>query len=105
MTCAPKVKAPEARLDYGINWGDGYLQMGSPPETIVTSEWYFEPPQGSPPDIQTESGTDTISNDGFETAVTITGGIEGDRYNLVNAVVTSLGREDERRVEIRVART
>jgi hypothetical protein len=85
MTCAPRVKAPEAKLDYGIDWADGYLDMGSPPE------------------IEMVTGTDTISNDLTETSITVEGGLLGYRYELVNEIVTSLGRRDQRSVEIRIA--
>lgn len=103
MTCAPRVKAPDAKLDYGIDWADGYLDMGSPAETIATSEWFIRPAQGSPPEIEMVTGTDTISNDLTETSITVEGGLLGYRYELVNEIVTSLGRRDQRSVEIRIA--
>ena len=103
MTCAPKVKTPGSTLDYGFDWADGYLEMGSPPETLVESNWSIRPAQGSPAEIEMVAGSDAIDATGTRTEASFDGGVLGNRYELVNEIVTSLGRRDFRSIEIRIA--
>ena len=84
------VKDPNAVLDYGFDWEDeDYLASG---ETISTSTWTI-------PSGLTEG---TSSNSDTQTSVWISGGTEGTDYHIVNHIVTSAGREDDRTHVIKV---
>jgi hypothetical protein len=80
-------KDPDAVKNYGINWEPW---LGS--ETIATSSWTF------PSGITNEDDSNTTTT----TLVQVSGGTEGDDYELVNHIVTSGGQEDERSILIQV---
>lgn len=78
-------KDPSAKLDYTIDWED---ELGS--DTIATSTWSV------PAGITQESETETTTT----TTIWVSGGTLGQRYNLVNSIVTAAGREDQRTVQL-----
>jgi hypothetical protein len=86
------LKDPNASIDYSIDWDtDGYLADG---ETISTSTWVVDPVAG----VTTVSS----SNDTTTTTITISGGTAGQVIKLVNRIVTSAGRTDDRTITVRI---
>jgi hypothetical protein len=84
-------KDPQAKLDYAVDWST-WLQAG---ETITASTWTV--PAGIDqitPDPSFANGVATIW---------LGGGTVGTRYDIVNHIVTSQGREDDRTLTILVA--
>lgn len=86
------VKAPDARVDYRIDWGARHLG----PWLITHSVWRVEPVE---PGGLTVEGD---SHDGRVTAVSISGGVAGHLYDLINHVTLSNGEQDERALSFRV---
>lgn len=86
------LKDPAATLDYGIDWGAGYLQDG---ESLSESSWSIFPSGGlaidSEPPVSSTQAT-----------VFVTGGTVGHIYQLTNRIVTDQGRTDERSLTIRI---
>ena len=81
---------PDAVLDYGFDWTtDDWLDDG---ETIATSTWTV--PTGITKVDQSNTGTIT--------AIWISGGTDGQFYRVINHIVTSEGREDDRSFFLRV---
>lgn len=86
------LKAPQARVDYRIDWGARHLG----PWLITHSEWRVEP---------VEAGGLTVAahaHDGRVTSVTVTGGAAGHVYDLINRITLSNGEVDERALSFRV---
>lgn len=81
-------KDPSAVLDYGFDWSD-WLSSG---ETISTSTWTAS--VGITIDSDTKSLTSTV--------VWLSGGTSGIVYTVINHIVTSGGKTDERSLNIRV---
>ena len=79
-------KDPGAILDYTVDWTD-WLASG---ETISTSTWTL------PSGITEQSSTNTTAS----TTVWLSGGTDGDTYEVVNHIVTSQSRTDERTIYI-----
>lgn len=96
-------KDPRAILDYDIDWAaEGYLQTG---ETIVTSTWSIVEGDGQLTILN--SPAPSIASNSAGTALSLTklwlsGGTDGQAYELLNEIVTSDGRTDDRHVKIRV---
>ena len=84
-------KDPDAAVDYGVNWGQDYLQQD---EIILTSVW-----SAVPADVLSLNNE---SNSGTETGVFVAGGVAGHSYLLSNRITTSNSRTDERSLTIRV---
>jgi hypothetical protein len=82
------VKDPSAVLDYRIDWGE-WLDS----DTIATSTWIV------PTGITKASDTNTTTI----TTIWLSGGTVGNSYALVNHIVTTGGREDDRGITIVVA--
>lgn len=91
-------KDPTEKLDYAINWdlaaagaasGTGVLASG---ETISTSTWVV------PPGITHVS--DTLVTP--VATVWLSGGTDGQWYQVSNHIVTSQGREFQRSINIQV---
>jgi hypothetical protein len=82
------IKDPDAVLDYGFDWSD-WLAVG---ETIATSTWTF--PAGITQDSANNSTTST--------GVWVSGGTVGQTYEIVNHIITSAGRKDDRTLMILV---
>lgn len=89
-------KDPDAKLDYQIDWradesdGGPYLEDG---ETISTSTW--DVPAGL---TQVTPAPSIVS--GEKTVIWLSGGTVGEWYRVVNSIVTSAGRDDDRSIMI-----
>jgi len=81
-------KDPSAELDYAIDWED-WLE-GT--DTIASAIWTV--PTGLVLEAQTE--TDTVS------AIWLSGGVLGLKYNVACLMTTTDGRIDERTFTIRI---
>jgi hypothetical protein len=82
------IKDPDAVLDYGFDWSD-WLAIG---ETIATSTWT----------VPTGITKDSSSNSTTATVVWMSGGTAGQTYELVNRIVTSAGRTEDRTISLLV---
>ncbi len=86
------LKAPQARVDYRIDWGARHLG----PWLITDSVWRVEP--SDPGALQIAAH----AHDGRVSSVTVTGGTAGHIYDLINRITLSNGEIDERAVSFRV---
>lgn len=88
---ALKLKDPEARVDYAIDWRD-YLGVAA----IASSSWTVAPAH--------EGGIAIVASghDFTRTTVRVEGGREGALYRLTNRVTLSDGQVDERSIALRV---
>lgn len=86
------LKDPQSRVDYSIDWGQGYLDG----QTLAASLWAVRPEE--PGGI----AVDEASFDLSRAAATLSGGIAGHLYNVSNRVTLSDGRSDERSITLRV---
>lgn len=87
------VKDPAAIIDFTVDWNDGYLANG---ETISASSWpTIDPAAGVVVDLASATTTTATAK--------ISGGVAGTVVRLVNRIVTSLGRTDERTVTVLIA--
>lgn len=75
---------PNAKKPYGFDWGTSWLGAG---DMIDTSTWSIDP---TGPTLSSPSNTDTT------TYVTISGGTPGQKYRVINDIVTTDGLEDRR---------
>lgn len=82
---------PQAKLDYAVDWS-AWLQSG---ETISESTWTV-------PDGITQAPTPAPSNTATVATIWLTGGTVGQNYAVTNHIKTSMGREDDRSLSIRV---
>lgn len=82
-------KDPAAKLDFTVDW-TLWLQAT---ETISTSTW-------TAPTGITKMSAPAESIVGGKTTVWLQGGTVGVRYDVVNHIVTSQGREDERTITV-----
>jgi hypothetical protein len=82
------IKTPTANLDYSISWED-WLQDG---ETISASTWSV--PTGI------TKGSDSFGDSAA--TIWVTDGTDGEDYDLINYIVTSAGRKDDRTIKIKV---
>ena len=81
------VKTPDAVTLHGFNWA---TWLGT--DTIASSSWAVE-----------DTGDITIdshSNDTTTTAVWLTGGTLGTRYEVTNTIVTAAGATEERTLKV-----
>ena len=78
-------KDPQSVLDYGFDWSD-WLDA----DTIDTSVWTAD--DGITIDSESETTTTTT--------VWLSGGTAGKTYRLVNKVVTTAGRTEERTLNV-----
>lgn len=79
------VKAPGARLDYGINWRTkGWLEAD---ENIMASTWVVDDDTGA---VDTPTHTVDMGKIWFAD------GLAGRSYRLTNHITTSKTRQDER---------
>lgn len=86
------LKDPEAALDYSVDWGAEYLSG----DVLASSSWSVSP---------IEDGGASIVGTEFDLLVAtaqVAGGIPGKVYQITNHVVTTLGREDNRSIILRV---
>jgi hypothetical protein len=82
-------KDPNAVLDYVIDWGDEWLEAG---DEISTSTWTV--PTGITKDSDDKTATITT--------IWLSGGTDGVTYDIVNRIVTTGGRIDDRTITIKV---
>lgn len=81
------LKDPDATLDYKVDWSDW---LGA--DTISTSS--FTVPSGITEDTSTNSTTTAT--------VWLSGGTVGERYKVINRIVTAGGRTADRTLYIKV---
>lgn len=86
------VKDPDSRIDYRVDWGAAYLGDA----LITASTWSVSPEQAGGLAVA------ATSHDGRSASATLTGGVAGATYALVNRVTLSNGEIDERSVAVRV---
>jgi len=84
----PYEKDPQANLDYQVDWSDW---LGST-DTISTSTWTV------PDGIVEESDSNTTTT----ATIWVSGGTLGETYDLVNHIVTTEGREDDRTIHLKL---
>jgi hypothetical protein len=80
-------KDPNAVLDYVIDWGSKWLEAG---DEISTSIWTV------PTGITKDSDSKTTTT----TTIWLSGGTDGESYDIVNRIVTTGGRTDDRTITI-----
>ena len=88
MALAEIVKAPNAKLDYQIDWST-YLDTG---DTIASSSW----------DVPAGLTSVATSNTTTTATVRLSGGTAGTSYTVTNHVILDSGQEDERSIVIAV---
>ncbi|OYN81786.1 hypothetical protein [Mycolicibacterium sphagni] len=89
---AVKFKDPNARLDFGVDWG-GALLGG---DVIVSSTWIIS---------ETNDGILVIDDDSFtatRATVWLTGGAVGFTYKVTNRIVTAAGRIDDWTLRVKI---
>lgn len=86
------LKAPDATLDYAVDWGTEYL-VG---DVLQSSGWSVSPVEPGGATI------DSSESDELVATVTVSGGLSGRLYRLINQVVTASGRVDSRSIVLRV---
>lgn len=80
-------KDPNAILDYVNDWSDWLIS-----DTIVTSSWIV--PSGITKDDEAQSTTTAT--------IWLSGGTVNTDYSVVNRIVTTAGRTEDRTITIRV---
>ena len=86
------VKDPDARIDYGIDWGADYVAG----QSIAASSWRVVP-------IEVGGlAVESASHDLLRTAVRVSGGRRGQVYQLTNHVLLSDGQSEDRSIAIRI---
>ena len=88
--CACLVKDPDAKLNYGFDWGDW---LGS--DTIQQSNW--EVVEGT---ITTSS--EAVDSTNRKTEIWLEGGTKGATVQIRNRITTVGGLKDDRTLEIRI---
>ncbi|WP_069276922.1 hypothetical protein [Bradyrhizobium elkanii] len=96
-------KAPEEAADYGFDWTDVLLSpvelaSRAAGEKVAPSDGIKNSSYVLPPGIVASASSNTAT----ATTVTLTGGVEGAIYSIVNRVDTAGGRFFERTVKLRV---
>jgi hypothetical protein len=83
-TVIPKApnKDPDSIIDYGCDWGDWLATA----ETIITSVWIL------PTGLTSFSEAATTTT----TAIYLSGGVVGTKYNLTNRITTTGSRTEDR---------
>ena len=84
----PVPKDPNATKDYEVDWSDW---LGG--DTISASSWTL------PAGITQQSAAFTSTT----TTIFLSGGTEGNTYQLLNRITTAGGRSDDRTVELMVS--
>lgn len=84
------IKDPDATLDYSFDWS---LWLAS--DSIIASVWSIN-----------QSGLSIIpaseSFDATSTTLFLTGGADGEKYEVTNTITTNASRTDERSILIRI---
>lgn len=87
MALAWDSKDPDEVLDYVLNWS---ARLGS--DTITTSTWTV--PDGITMDSDSETTT--------ATTIWLSGGTEGQSYDILNRIVTAGGRTMDQTVKLKI---
>lgn len=87
MAAFKLIKAGE-KLDYSFDWQNEADDLGSPSDTISTSDWAVEPQEVGSPEGPTLSGA---AFSGFVTTVDISEVTAGHVYRLTNTVTWASG--------------
>lgn len=100
------VKDPQDVLDYAIDWnrnaenaaaGSGFLQAG---ETISASTWAIQTITGDASPLA--QAPTAPSESGGKTTIWLKDGTAGNRYEVVNHITTSQGRQRDKTLYIDV---
>lgn len=91
-----KIKDPDAKLDYGIDWSD-WLADG---ETISSSAWTV--PSGLAEATGLPEGVPVKGISGSRAFIWLQGGTAGTTYTVTNRITTSAGRIDDRSLFVAV---
>ena len=86
------MKDPGATLDYAVDWGTAYLAG----DVLQSSGWSVSPAEPGGAAIVSSVSDELIAT------VTVSGGLAGRIYRLINQVVTASGRADSRSIVLRV---
>ena len=86
------LKDPDATLDYAVDWGTDYL-VG---DVLQSSAWSVTPVEPGGAAIVSSISDELIAT------VTVSGGLAGRIYRLINQIVTASGRVDSRSIVLRV---
>ena len=86
------LKDPDATLDYAVDWGTDYL-VG---DVLQSSSWSVSPVEPGGAAVESSEADELIAT------VTVSGGLSGRLYRLINQVVTASGRVDSRSIVLRV---
>lgn len=82
------IKDPDAKLDYIIDWTNWLIGT----DTIVTSTWIVP---AAITVLSTSTGTATAG-------VFLSGGVEGEVYDVTNRIVTAGSRTEDRTIQFTV---
>lgn len=99
------LKDPEASAwPRGIDWTN-YLAEISATETISSSSWAIEGGDSAdsptPATVLTKA-SETIVTGSLKTQVKLAAGTPGQKYRLVNSIITSSGVHDDRSIYVKV---
>jgi len=83
-------KDPDALLDHEINWA-AWLEG----DTIAESDWIVPSGITKDPD-KGDTFTDTVA------VIWLSGGTEGEKYELTNRITTAAGRIDDRTASVKI---
>ena len=86
------VKDPATRIEYEFDWSAAYPEGPA----VTASEWSVEPDEVGGANIAASA------HDASQSSVTLTGGIAGRVYRVINRVTLSDGQIDERSMSVRV---
>lgn len=86
------LKDPLSRVDYAIDWAPGFLGE----QEIVQSGWTVLPAEAGGIALDSASFTSTRA------VATLTDGLAGHIYSVINQVTLSDGRIDRRSITLRV---
>ena len=88
------VIVPGEVLDYTCDWSSFLEETGSPSDAITSSSWDVVP--GGSPGLEVQSNTFTSAT----TTAFVAGGVVREIYELVNTIVTSIGRTGKRSITL-----
>jgi hypothetical protein len=83
-------KDPDAVLDFGFDW-EPWLEG----DTLADSDWIVPEGIAKDPD-KGDTFTDT------DTTIWLTGGTEGEKYEVTNRITTAAGRIDDRTAVVKI---
>lgn len=92
-----KPKDPEAKVPYGFDWSARVAELGT---TISASAWTITLRDGSAGSVTLAQ--DSVSNTTTTTQIVLTGGTDGQDYDLMNQITMANGLIDQRTMVIQV---